>query len=58
MDIPDQNGSKQLERTRSPSLLQAPAMASDPANDDWVKIYELQKRANEEMEARKIVKRK
>jgi len=33
-------------------------MASDPANDDWVKIYELQKRANEEMEARKIVKRK
>jgi hypothetical protein len=33
-------------------------MASDPSKDDWVKIYELQKRANEEMEARKVVKRK
>ena len=33
-------------------------MASDPSQDDWVKIYELQKRANEEMEKRKVVKRK
>ena len=33
-------------------------MASDPSTDDWVKIYELQKRANEEMEKRKVVKRK
>lgn len=33
-------------------------MASDPSKDDWVKIYELQKRANEEMEKRKIIKRK
>ena len=32
--------------------------ASDPANDDWVKIYALQQRASEEMEKRKVVKRK
>jgi colicin import membrane protein len=45
-------------KTASPSPPFKRSMASDPAQDDWVRIYNMQQKAAEEIEKGKVVRKK